>query len=170
MLARFASVYVRCLLVVELLFLGVSLSVHVGALLGINRIFPENGKYLFYCALIASIPAVSLAEEKNVWKNEFKRCPKWLRAVTLTLMIYGIVVASAQVFFSNRGSFEDQPLFASGASLFFESMPLCILYSLLWAGPSELVKRVRVSIITLAVCLAFVIAVRLGYLPHRARY
>jgi hypothetical protein len=70
MIARLANVYVRFLLLVQLVFLGLSLSVLAGTLLSTNPIFAEHGKYLLDCVFVAFVPAVSLAEEKNIWKNE----------------------------------------------------------------------------------------------------
>lgn len=169
MIARLANVYIRFLLLAQLVFLGLSLSVLAGTLLSTNPIFAEHGKYLLDCVFVAFVPAVSVAEEKNIWKNEFRRCPKWLRTASLTLMGYGVLVACAQAVLLKQRPLEDQPLFASGVSLVLESMSFCILYSLLWAAPSggsDLVKRVRFSIITLTICLAFIVAAQLGYLPN----
>jgi hypothetical protein len=171
MIARFASVYVRCLFALELSLFALSFFLHVSVVLGADGPFAEYGKSLFYCPLIVSVPAFGLAEEKNVWKHEFKSCPRWLQIATAVFMIYGLAVASVQaICFSNGGSLEAQPLFASGAPLFLEPMPLFILYSLLWGAPvrgTTLVKRVRISLVGLGVCVAFVVAARLGYLPHR---
>jgi sterol desaturase/sphingolipid hydroxylase (fatty acid hydroxylase superfamily) len=174
MITRFACVYVRCLFAFEMLLFVMSLLLYVSVLFGSNRLVAEYGKPLLYCAFVVSVPAFSLAKEKNVRKNEFNSCPRWLRMATLIFMIIGIVVAPVQAMFSSSGdSFEEQPLFISGVPFFLESMSLCILYSLLWAGPvsaPQLVKRVRISIIALAVCLAFIVADHLGYLPHRSSH
>jgi len=173
MITRLARVYVGCLFALELLLFALSLILHVSVLLGVNRLFVQYGKPLLYWAFVAAVPAFGLPEDRNVWKNEFKACPIWLRTTTLIFSVYGFVVGPVQAMFSsNGGSFEDQRLFVSGVPFFLESMPLCILYSLLWAAPlgePELVRRVRISLIMLAVCVAFIVAVHLGYLPHPKR-
>jgi hypothetical protein len=167
MISRLARVYVGCLFALELLLFALSLLLHVSVLLGANRLFAEYGKPLLYCAFVAAVPAFGLPKDRNVWKNEFKDCPIWLRTAALIFAVYGFAVGPVQVMFSsNGGSFEDQRLFVSGVPLFLESMPLCILYSLLWAAPlskPELVRRVRISLILLAVCIVFVVA---GHLTH----
>jgi hypothetical protein len=165
MIARLARVYVGCLFALELLLFALSLLLHVSVLLGANRPFAEYGKPLLYCAFVAAVPAFGLPKDRNVWKNEFKDCPIWLRTATLIFAVYGFAVGPVQAMFSSS-SFEDQRLFVSGVSLFLESMPLCILYSLLWADPlskPELVRRVRISLILLAVCIVFIAAGHLGY-------
>ena len=173
MITRFCGFYVRCLFAVELLLFALSLFLNVGVLLGANRLLAEYGEPLLYCAFVVLVPVCGLAKERNVWKNEFKSCPRWLRIAALIFMIYGIVAVPVQtMLFSDGGPLEAQPLFVFGAPLFLESMPLCILYSLLWASPvsaTELVKRVRISLIALVVCATVIIAARLGYLPHRSR-
>jgi hypothetical protein len=174
MIARFASVYVRSILVIELLVLGFAVLLHVSVLMGAEKAFDAFGKPLLYCAFAITIPAVGLAKERNVWKNEFKNCPKWLRIATVILTVYGGLVASAQVmFFSDGGAFDSQPLFASAVPLFLGPVPLCIPHSLLWASPvtgAELMKRVRISLIASAIFLATVVAAHLGYLPHQCRH
>lgn len=173
MTARFVSLYVRCFFVLELMFMAFSLFLHVSALLGTDKPFAEYGKALLYCTLVISIPVSGLAEDRNVWKHEFKSCPRWLQIASLIFMIYGMAVAFVQAMsFSNGDTLSAQPLFASSVSLLLGSMSVCILYSLLLTHPvsaPELVKRVRISVIMLAVCAVVIVAARLGYLPHRSR-
>ena len=171
--ARIALLYVRGLFVIEVALFTLSVALHVIVLTGAEKPFANYGKPLLYFAFAVVIPVLGLAQERNVWKREFRDCPRWLRITTLVFMIYGGTVASVQVMFFSEGvALESQPLLATAASLFFESVPLCIPYSLLWANPMkglELAKRVRVSLIAFAICTALFVAARSGFLPHPAR-
>jgi hypothetical protein len=173
MIIRIAFAYVLCLFAMELLLFVLVVLLHVSVLMGAARPLAEYGKPLLYCALAVAIPTVGLAEDKNVWKNEVKNCPRWLRIGAVISTVYGGLVASVQVIFlSIGGRLEAQPMLASALPLFLGSVPLCIPYSLLWARPvsgQELIKRVQISLIGLAILLAFVVAARLGYLPFSAK-
>ncbi|MGA2435504.1 MAG: hypothetical protein ABSG25_09485 [Bryobacteraceae bacterium] len=169
---RLAYIYVQCLFGVELCLFASSVLVHVCILGGAAGPFAELGKLLFYCGLFAMVPAAGLAKEKNVWHNEFRECPKWLQVSTLVVTIYGFVVVAAQtILFSEGQPLDSMPLLASAVPLFLDSIPLCIFYSLLWASPvsgAEIIRRVRVSLVAAAVCVAIFTAAHLGYLPHHS--
>lgn len=171
--ARITLFYVRGLFAIEVALFTLSVALHVIVLTDAERSFANFSKPLLYCAFAVVIPIVGLAQERNVWKREFRDRPRWLRITTLAFMIYGGAVASVQVtFFSDGAALESQPLFATATSLFFQSLPLCIPYSLLFANPMkglELVKRVRVSLIAFAICIVLFIAARSGFFPPRER-
>ena len=168
---RFVSLYLRCVFALVLLSFFLSLLLNVSVFLGADRPFGGYGKILYFFAFGVSVLSFGLAKNSNVWKHEFKSCPRWLQIVTIVFMVYGMAIAFiCIVSFGERGPLEAQPLIASGFSFFIESMPICILYSLLWAAPislPELIKRIRVSVIIMAVLAAFFAAAHFGYLPHR---
>jgi hypothetical protein len=172
MSTRLAYWYVRCLFVVELLLFVSFVLVHVCVLWGATDVVTKVAEFSFYCGVFAMVPAVGLAKDKNVWHNEFRECPKWLQVSTLVVTIYGFVVVATQtILFSEGQPLDSMPLLASAVPLFLDSIPLCIFYSLLWASPvsgAEITRRVRVSLVAAAVCVAIFAAARLGYLPHHS--
>lgn len=169
---RLACWYVRCLFAVELLLLLSFVLVHVCVLWGAAGAVTKVAEFSFYGGVFAVVPAVGLAKDKNVWHNEFRKCPKWLQVSTLAVTIYGFVVASSQaILFSEGQPLDSMPLLASAVPLFLDSIPLCIFYSLLWASPvsgAELIRRVRVSLVAATICVAIFAAARFGYLPHHS--
>jgi len=173
MIARFVSLYLRCLFALVLLLFVLTLLLQICALLGAINPLEEYGKDFFYCAFAILVLAFGLARDRNVWNHEFKICPRWLQIATLIFMIYGTVFVFVQViYFKNSGALEIMALLASGFFLVLESISVCILYSLLWTGlvsVPELTKRIRISLIMLAVCVAVIVAAHTGYLPHRSR-
>ena len=169
LIVRLAHGYVTWLLGLNLLLVFVSLVVHVGVLVGAGTLYEKYGQILFFFAFGFVFPAASLAKERNVWRNEFRLSPKWLRTAILGLMIYGAVVAGIQVIFLHGDiALESNALSGSALPLAFEAMPLGILYALVYSNSvdeAELVNRVRNSVIALAVCITFLLAKRFGY-PH----
>jgi hypothetical protein len=170
MTARFARIYLYLLLAANLLLLDVSIGLHIRVLSGYENSFEKHGHVLTFYAFVVAFAVLSLAKERNVWKNEFKDCPRWLKIATLSLTIYAFLVGLFQaVAGSGAAPLESEELGASVIPIFFLSMMPCILYALLWAAPlkeSELIKRVRNSLIALTLCVAFFLAYRSGYLPH----
>jgi cellulose synthase/poly-beta-1,6-N-acetylglucosamine synthase-like glycosyltransferase len=134
------------------------------------ELFGGYESVLFCTALVLAVPASFLAEDRNIWKHEFKSNPKWLRAATLILMIYAFATSFLEVLLRADGDpFHAGSLFFTAMPFFFQAMSLCILYSLLWARPlggKELIRRVRISLIGSAVCLALIASAKSGIFPH----
>jgi hypothetical protein len=161
MVARLAYVYIRLLLALDLLLISLSIVLSVSALLGSERLYGTVGKIVFFSAFGLVIPVSFLVKDRNVWKNEFRVCPRWLKIAVVTLLLYGGAVTSIQLIFWGSGpDIESNSLSSSSLPLAFEAMPLAILYSLLWSrsvSEEEISNRVRNSAIALAVCVAFVL-------------
>ena len=51
-------------------------------------------------ALIANFVVLCLAKEGNVWKNEFKASPAWVRGLAIAFGCYGLGVAIFQTVLS----------------------------------------------------------------------
>jgi hypothetical protein len=137
-----------------------SLGLNTCLIVGGERLIQHYGRPLLYCAFLAAIPTISLAQDKNIWKNEFRQCPKWLRIAAATFMIYGLGASFVSVSFNSQSfALGSLPLFVAALPLFLESGPLCILYSTLHgraASGLDLKKQVGVSLITVAVCGAVI--------------
>lgn len=145
-MSRLLSTYVRCLLAVQILILVLAIITVINLVLHLGD-FSGYSRYLPFAAFLSSIPVFSLAEDKNVWKNEFLRCPLWMRIGCAMTMIYGAVAASLTVAFSSQSPlFESNPVFASAVSLFIVPMPVMVLVSESRTGLSGHRRRMRYRI------------------------
>ena len=79
MQAKFARSYVFLLFIIEGLLLATSLLMHVSLLMGIRRLYENVPERLLVGGLLAAFATAFLAKDRNVWKNEFKSCPLWVR-------------------------------------------------------------------------------------------
>lgn len=173
MILRLISIYLRSLFALIAVLILVTLSINIGALLGGMIPFAPHDKALAYCAFGILAMVFGLAKDRNIWRNEFKSCPKWLRGMSLAVAIYGMIGAFAWLLsFKSSGSSVDLQLCTSSLFLSFESMSICILYALLWGeeiSPGELCKRIRISFVMLAIFGVIAAATMLGLFPHPVR-
>jgi hypothetical protein len=172
MMMKLARAYVATLFVVELMLLSASLLLHVGFWIGVQNAPVEFPQRLLFGALLAAFVTAFLAKEKNVWKNEFKSCPAWVRVGTLALVLYGFIGAISQAVFSPHAGGPGNLFALSSLSLAVDAMPLCILYSIIWGDSvqeGELVKRSSASFVAAIVAIAYLLVDRAGYLPHPVR-
>jgi len=169
MIVRLARIYIGVLLALHLLLVSLSVVLSINALLGAEGLYGIFGKFVFFSAFGLMLPVSFLMKDRNVWKNEFSTCPRWLKTLIVTFMICGGAIASFQIIFlAGSPDVESNVLFGSFLPLVFEAMPLGIFYCLLWSGSvneTELIKRVRNSSIALTVGVAGVLALHFGYLP-----
>jgi hypothetical protein len=170
MIVSLARSYVGILLALDVLLISLSVMLSIDALLGAERFYGIFGKFVFFSAFGLLLPVSFLMKDRNVWKNEFSVCPRWLKLLIVTFMLYGGAVAFIQLeFFAGNPTVEYNTLLGSSLPLAFEAMPLGILYFLLWSGSvndTELINRVRNSAIAFTIGVACVLAWHLGYLPH----
>jgi len=162
MILRLSYLYVRCLLGVDLLLLSLSITLHVFVLRGAYELYARHGQVLFWLAFAFMFPLAFLAKERNIWKNEFSSCPRWVKRGILIFIFYGVAVVVVRVV-TVPGYFAletDEPA-GSALPLIFEAIPLGVLYSILWSNKlegKELISRVRLSVISLVVCFGFILA------------
>lgn len=169
MIARLAYLYVGLLLGLAVLLASLSVALNLAVLFGADRLYAQCGRVLFFSAFGMMLPVVFLAREKNVWKNEFTLCPRWLRIATVAFIVYGVAAATYGAIFSPDGlAIESNALSGSALPLAFEALALCVLYPVLRSGSvhaDELVRRVRNSSIALAAGVAYLLG--RGHLPIR---
>jgi hypothetical protein len=170
MLARIARAYIYLILITETLSLAASVLLHVGASTGTFHTLTEHSGTVFAGALIAVFPALSLAKERNIWKNEFKDCAWWLHYLASASFVYALVIMILAIVTRSDGTPLANDVEASSAFMvMFNLMSLCIVYSILWSGNltrSQLIQRARTSVLfTLAVGVFF-FASYAGYLPQ----
>jgi hypothetical protein len=144
--------------------LGVTFVVNVGAIVGVLGQNKRLNEVLLIASLVAVFAACSIAKERNIWRNEFKSCPRWLQGAVIVVAAYGYIVALAQVFFLEGGNavLEDT-VSASAFTLGFDGIAFCVLYSVLFSGTlneAELVRRTRNSLIAVLVFSAFLLSVQ----------
>jgi len=170
MIAKWARAYAAVLLVGDLLVLAATLVLHVNALAGRQLPYGVHGRHLLLGSFLVAFPAMFFAKERNVWRNEFKDCPGWVQIAVIIFMAYGIGVAIFQtVLFPSSGG-PDDSWTITAIPLFIASMPLCVLYSVLWSGKplqTELTQRARNSLIAAVLIVPIFIASHLGYLTPR---
>jgi hypothetical protein len=110
---------------------------------------------------------------QNLHQPTYSHLHAGLDAESLTLLIYGGAATAIQVIFLGGGpDIESNSLWSFSLPFAFEAMPLAILYSLLWSrsvSEEELINRVRISAVALAVCVAFVLVRHFSWLPHPIR-
>jgi hypothetical protein len=170
--AKAAYVYACVLLAIVTLLLGLSLFLHVSALSGALEFSKQLELRMVLVVFLTAFAGVGLARERNVWKNEFKSCPVWMRATVLALMIYGWVSGFIQIASSGASSVAEEAIIATASGLFLGAFPLCTLYAVVFKGSasgSELVSRVPISTGLTALVFVLFLAGRAGYLPHPGR-
>jgi hypothetical protein len=84
-IARMAYWYVRALFVLESILFISAVTLHICVSVGALGSVAGFSRPLFICAFVTAVPASALAKERNVFRNEFKSCPLWLRALTVTV-------------------------------------------------------------------------------------
>jgi hypothetical protein len=172
MMVKIARTYVVVLFLIDLMLLAASLLVHISVWLGMQQLYTKLGLALLVGALIANFVVLCLAKERNVWKNEFKACPAWVRGLAIAFGCYGLGVAIFQTVLLPNAGGPDDPLTVSAIPLAFEALSLTVLYSVLWAGSlpqAELLRRTGISFIAAIVAVAILVANHAGYLPHPVR-
>jgi hypothetical protein len=148
MLVRIAAGYARLLFAITALLFGLTLAYHIGILVRAEIPYAEVGRPLIFLNFLACPAMVAMSKERNIWKNEFKSCPAWMRKAVAGFCIYGIVGMVASLVANDA-----VPSYAMPASAFFigfDAIGVCVLYSVVWADPlesTELKKRARNSVI-----------------------
>lgn len=129
---------------------------------------PES---LLVGGLLVALVTALLAKDRNIWKNEFKCCPVWMRVLTIVLVLYGLISAFLRtVVLPDAGGSE--LLTVSGLSMSIDAMSLSILYAVLWTDSeqgAELLKRSRNSFIAAILSSAYLLARHAGYFQHQNR-
>jgi len=170
MTARYTHAYVHFLLIIATSFLALSLLLHVSVLLGAKEPYAEYGKVLFLATIVLGIPTGFLQKDRNVWRNELRRCPTWMRRTAVTMGVYGLVILCLQfVIVPEAAPLLGHRLTISALPVSFDAMYVCILYSVAWSGlvdEPELLRRTRNSVIALMIVIIALLADRAGYLHH----
>lgn len=170
MIAHLAYAYVRLLLVLEAMLFAASLLLHVSVLAGATRPSGEYGLLLFRGTVVVGVAATPFIKDGLSWKEQIKRCPRWMWKAALTLGVYALFILCLQTIFT-----EDVPLLdrgaltVSGFPLAFDAISFCILYSVLRAGyldKREIVRRVLISAIWIFLGVVTLLTYRAGYLRH----
>jgi hypothetical protein len=172
-MARLARTYVAFLFVLQLLLLGASVLLHIYSWLWPPDRLAQVGDEVLLGSLLLVVISAFLAKEKNIWKNEFKSCPIWLRALGISFGVYGMLAALCRTaLFPSSGGPEDDLLTISAMSLSFNAIFVCIPYAILWTGSVpvvDIIRRSRASFIAAIAVITLLLAERAGYLPHPGR-
>ncbi len=172
MMVKIARAYVAVLFLIDLALLLISLVLHISVWFGAQELYKHLGLAVLVGTFIVNFVVLCLAKERNVWKNEFKACPKWVRGMAIAFAAYGFGVAIFQTVLLPNASGPDNPLTVSAIPLVFEALSFTVLYSVLWTGSlsqAELPKRTGTSLIAVVIVLAILVANHAGYLSHPVR-
>jgi hypothetical protein len=128
--AGLARAYVYSLFSLVSLILVATLLVNVGVIVGLLGQSKRLSEVLLIASLVAMFAGCSIAKERNIWRNEFRSCPRWLRRAVIVFAAYGFIVALAQVFFLEGGNAVlENTVSASALTLGFDGIAFCVLYS-----------------------------------------
>jgi hypothetical protein len=167
MIARLANVYVRLVFALSILAFVSTLAFHISVLIGANPRHPEIGKLLEIGNMYAMVPIIFFAKDRNVWSNEFKSCPLWMREVVAVFAIYGFVAGLVGVALApGDGAPLNESMQTSSFFTGFDAVAICIPYSVIWAAPldcPELIKRARNSFIAVVLIVIVSTAWHVGF-------
>jgi hypothetical protein len=164
MIAKLAKTYILLLLILGTLSLTLTIFLHIRALFGIG--FSINR--LFITDFAIAIPLLGLAKERNVWANEIKALPKWVKPLTIGLLYYSVAVALAIIWTPSRISPADSPVLISAFFCAFLCTVVCIPIAILtpgYADSAALKKRAGTSIIFVTVATLCIAAAQLTKAP-----
>lgn len=165
MIAKLAKTYILLLLILGSLSLTLTIFLHIRALFGIG--FPIN--HLFITDFAIAIPLVGLAKERNVWVNEIKALPKWVKPLTIGLLFYSIAIALTIIWTPSMISPAESPVVFSAFFSAFLSIGVCIPIAILIPGyvdSTDLKKRAGTSIICVTVAALCIAAAQLTKTLH----
>jgi hypothetical protein len=141
--------------------------------MGPKEPFSEYGVLLFGGSVAAGVSISTFQKSANVWTNEIKNCPRWMRVAFVTLAVYLLAILCIQlIIFPASDSFPDLALTVSAFPLASNALSVCILYSVIWSGSidePELIRRTRKSAAALAISVIILFAFHTGYLKHPGR-
>lgn len=171
-MTKIARAYVAFLFLIDIALLAISLVLHINVWQGARQFYAKAGLAMLFGALLVNFVVLGLAKERNIWKNEFKACPAWVKGAAIAFGCYGFGVAIFQtVLFPNSGG-PDDPFTVSAIPLAFGALSLTVPYSLLWTDylpEVELPRRVGTSLIAAAIAAVILLAYHAGYLSRPTR-
>ena len=164
MASRLARAYVIATAVVATFVLILFVVLHIRALLGHGL----SMLHLFALGMITSMPLLGLAKDRNIWVNEMRVLPDWVRSTMIALFVYYFFVFSLILIASDiRSTFGSSVLFSSFFIAFLPG-PLCVPFALLrpsYLSSSEFSKRVLKSLGFLALGILIAILAHFDLLP-----
>ncbi len=155
MLSFLSRAYIYMLVPLMLLLVAILLTFHIAMLSGSN--FEPNGR-LFALWFGINLPILGLAEDRNIFDNEVKQCPRWLRGAFRSLFVYFFIVAILCVFVGNMHVPNNFFLAASAFMLMFTCGCACVLWVAVQSAklnPTDLRQRTVRSLLGVALFSAF---------------
>jgi hypothetical protein len=134
MFFRLARSYIYIILAIEALCLIVSILMYVAMLTETMGLLLDHSKELLAAALFIQVPAICLAKERNIWKNELRKCPWWLRILVVVSFAFVLAITlTGFVSASNATLSFDERFISSAFVLHFSLLSLSVIYSVLWS-------------------------------------
>jgi hypothetical protein len=169
MIVRLAYLYFYTLVAFMSLLLALLAALNIALLAGSDF---QPGGPLFAVFFAINLPALTLAEDRNIWAHELQECPRWMRWLLASLFAYTLLVAGFGV---ALGSGPIPPANFALAIVTFMLMftvgCACVLFATFKSAKKnvpDLLKRTRTSLIATSVfgTLAYLRLFIFPALPH----
>jgi hypothetical protein len=159
-----AKAYVLTCATIASLALVVMIILHVSALRG----FALSSPHTLALGMLASLPLLGLAKERNIWKNEIRALPRWVGLAVSMLFVYCFFIFAAILFLGNIHTDYGASVLISGFFVMFLSLSLPVPFALLrsdYVSPETRNKRVLMSLVFVSIGILITTLVRLDLLP-----
>jgi hypothetical protein len=169
MIVRLAYLYFYALVAFMSLLLALLVALDIALLAGGDF---QPGGHLFAVFFAINLPALTLAEDRNIWAHEIQKCQRWMRWLLTLLFAYTILVA---VFGVALGSGPVAPANFALAIVTFMLMftvgCACVLFATFKSAKRnvpDLLKRTRTSLMATSLfgTLAYLRLFVFPTLPH----
>lgn len=165
MTERFARLYVLVLSIAGSIVLALIFFWHLRALFGERVLF----KPMFVLSLGVAVPLLGLAKERNIWANEMRILPQWVRVSVRTLSLYALIIFVTTVFVPGHSSPAENPIAVSAFFMALVSGALCIPFALLrptYFDSTHRNKRIAISLGILFVATLCLMLVNFGHVSR----
>jgi hypothetical protein len=149
-----SRIYVYTLIPLLIMLVVVLLTFHIALLAG-SHLKPNDR--LFELFLAINLPILGFAKDRNIWANEVKQSPPWLRFTCRILFGYCMVIVLLCIFVGDMDVPANFFLAASAFMLAFTSACACVLWITVQSARSntiDLNERARRSLICVAILSA----------------
>jgi hypothetical protein len=162
----FTNIYIVTLLATETIIFGLSLATHIMQLFGNDLRNHQFAETITKAVLLLGLSIVPFVKDAKQWRSQLSLCPRWMSISALIFAAYGFTSlfwTPSLLEGGNGDTNSDQAHFMF--VLGFETIPICILYSVLFKSvfsAKEKNRRVFYSICMLVPFFA-ALAWKLGH-------
>jgi hypothetical protein len=165
-MGRLAKVYLFVSAIIGSLVLAIMVILHVRSLFGNTfSVF-----HVFPVVVFSSLPLLGLAKDRNIWRNEMRALPTWVRTLVVALFVYYFIDFALILLTSDVTQPFGMSVLLSSFSIVFLGGALCVPFALLkpnYVSAEELNKRVIRSLVFLAAGVLIATLSHFHLLPTR---